>query len=160
MRNGLELRSVAAGFAASLLVIGGSVCLAAYSNKLALEISGPILVVVSVALFTSIIWGWPIRTLRSQGAEVEPPGHKVAWTAPVDYQVTALRQALAKLKQAGTTTFGLYELDVMFYKLPRRGTDPVYEPFRGINCDAGLARLVELGELNVISDGVRWEIPE
>jgi hypothetical protein len=94
---------------------------------------------------------------ESERTEVRPPGHRVAFMAPVEYQVNALRQVIAKMTEAGMTEFEYFDLDLMVQKLPRTGTDEVYEPLRGPSCDAGLNQLIALGELQRTKRG-GWRI--
>jgi hypothetical protein len=94
---------------------------------------------------------------ESERTEVRPPGLGVAFMSPVEYQVNALRQVIAKMTKAGMTEFEYFDLDVMIQKLSRTGTDPVYEPLRGPSCDKGLDQLIVLGELERTQRG-GWRI--
>jgi hypothetical protein len=76
--------------------------------------------------------------------------------APVDYQVKALRQVIAKLSET-LGEFGYSSLDAVLQNLQRTGTDPVYEPLHAITCQEGLAKLVELGEIE--GSPWSWRIP-
>lgn len=84
-------------------------------------------------------------------AEVPPPGGGIPHVAPVDYQVSALRQVIAKLGET-VSEFGYSSLKAVLQNHQRTGTDPVYEPLHPITCQEGLARLVELGEI----EGSPW----
>lgn len=84
-------------------------------------------------------------------AEIPPPGGGVPHVAPVEYQVNALRQVIAKL--AGTLTeFDYLSLDAVLKNHPRTGTDPLYEPLHASACEMGLARLAQLGDI----EGSLW----
>jgi hypothetical protein len=88
--------------------------------------------------------------------EIPPPGGGTPHVAPVEYQVNALRQIIAKLSQT-MTDFGVQNLDNMLKNHQRTGTDGVYEPLHFIACEDGLARLAELGEITKIGNW-RWRI--
>ncbi len=97
----------------------------------------------------------PVRRSPPPRAEVPPPGGAVPHRAPVEYQVNALRQIIAKISET-MTEFDFTSLDAMLKNHPRTGTDPVYEPLHAINCQEGLARLTELREIE--GSGWRWKI--
>ena len=119
----------------------------------------------SLALFAVSLY-WVAReeqgkriAAESSRREVVPPGHDSAFfPAPTDYQVNALRQAIIKFKETGATQFDNYGLNVMLKKLPRKGTDPVYEPLQLAMCIDGLDVMVESGELERTERGF-YKIP-
>jgi hypothetical protein len=116
-----------------------------------LAIAGLLLLVLSV--------GWTARDehqrrVVAEGAKHQPPGGGIPLHAPTEYQVNALRQVLPRLAEA-MDTFGFWELNETLKNLPRSNVDPVYEPLS--YCDEGLARLVELGELEAPQPG-SWRI--
>ncbi len=85
-----------------------------------------------------------------------PPGGGAPAVPPVDYQVAALRQIVAKISETmPDVTFS--SLRAVLLKQPRTGIDPVYEPLGPFSCRAGLDRLTELGELEKV-DEWRWKI--
>jgi hypothetical protein len=88
--------------------------------------------------------------------EVPPPGGGAPHVPPLDYQVNALRQIIAKLSET-TTEFGYQDLDSMLKNLQRTGTDSVYEPLNFVACMESLAHLAKLGEITEI-DNWRWRI--
>ena len=64
-----------------------------------------------------------------------PPGGGAPAVPPVDYQVAALRQIVAKISETMTeVTFS--SLQAMLLNHPRTGTDPVYEPLGPFSCQA------------------------
>jgi hypothetical protein len=77
----------------------------------------------------------------SRGA-VPPPV-----VAPVDYQVHALRQALAFLQSQQRPEVDVRTLDSILQRLERDGVQLIYEPLSAADCEEGLARLVATGEL-------------
>jgi hypothetical protein len=89
------------------------------------------------------------RRIAAEARPHQPPGGGQPLHPPLDYQVNALRQVIVRL---GVTTdrFGLNGVYNVLQKLQRHGTDPLYEPLSASACREGLARLVELGELEVI----------
>lgn len=91
----------------------------------------------------------------AQVREVPPPGGGIPHVAPVDYQVRALRQIIAKLSET-LSEFDYSSLDAVLKNYQRSGTDPVYEPLHAAACQPGLAQLVELGELE--GQPWRWKI--
>ena len=97
---------------------------------------------------------------ESSRREVVPPGHSSAFfAAPMDYQVNALHQAVAKFRETGATQFGqMTGLDVMLRKLQRTGTDAVYEPLGMGMCIEGLDAMVGSGELERTDRGF-YKIP-
>lgn len=85
-----------------------------------------------------------------------PPGGGVPAIPPVEYQVAALRQIVAKIGETmPEVTFP--SLREVLLNHPRIGTDPVYEPLGPFACQVGLDRLAELGELEKLADW-RWKI--
>jgi hypothetical protein len=118
------------------------------------------LVLVGLALLV-VSLGWTARDehklrVGAEEATHQPPGGGVPMYAPVEYQVSALRQVIKRLSE-GMDEFGFFELTETLKNLPRRGADPVYEPLSGLSCDEGLARLVELGELESLGSN-SWRI--
>jgi len=97
---------------------------------------------------------WMIRA-RSSDHQL-PDGH-LPWVAPPEYQAKQIRQAVAKMKEAQVSEFGLFELNAMLGSLRRKRTDRVYEPLHGVTCRPGLAELVAKGELTPTDQG--WKIP-
>src|SRR5438132_5063014 len=91
---------------------------------------------------------------RVQLVESEPPA---PFMAPVAYQEDQVRQAVAKLSET-VSSFDPLTLNAMLRKLPRRGTDPVYEPLHVTAVGDGMAALIENGELRQGEQG-RYEIP-
>lgn len=67
--------------------------------------------------------------------------------APVDYQVHALRQAVAFLRAQGRTEIDVRVLDSVLKRLERDGVQLTYEPLDARDCQDGLDRLVETGDL-------------
>jgi hypothetical protein len=133
--------------------LAGIVALAAEAghNWAWLAIGGLLLLVLSV--------GWTARDehalrLRAEKVTHQPPGGGIPLHAPTEYQVDALRQVVPRLAEA-MDTFGFWELNETLKNLPRRNVDPVYEPLS--YCDEGLARLVELGELESLGSN-SWRI--
>jgi hypothetical protein len=84
----------------------------------------------------------------------QPPGGGIPLHAPVEYQVAALRQVIPRVSEV-IPVFSYWEVEETLKNLPRRGTDPAFEPLRSI--DEGLERLVELGELEKVEPG-GWRI--
>lgn len=91
-------------------------------------------------------------SLENQPREVPPPGGGVPAVPPIEYQVNALRQVISKLAET-LTEFDYTSLDAVLKNHQRTGTDPVYEPLHPPSCQAGLARLVELREI----EGAPWQ---
>jgi hypothetical protein len=85
-----------------------------------------------------------------------PPGGGAPAIPPVEYQVTALRQIVAKIAET-TPEVTFSSLRAVLLNHPRTGTDPVYEPLGPFSCQAGLERLAKLGELEKVADW-RWKI--
>jgi hypothetical protein len=77
----------------------------------------------------------------SRGA-VPPPV-----VAPLDYQLHALRQALAFLQAQHRREVDVATLDSVLQRLERDGVELVYEPLSAADCEEGLRRLVATGEL-------------
>jgi len=94
------------------------------------------------------------KRLAAERTTHQPPGGGVPLSAPVEYQANALRQIIVRMAES-MDQFGRYELDQTLRNLPRRGVDPAYEPLR--EYDGGLARLVELGELEALHANA-WRI--
>jgi hypothetical protein len=67
--------------------------------------------------------------------------------APRDYQLHALRQVLRFLRSEGFTELDTSTLDSLLKRLERDGVQLTYEPLGAYDCQAGLAHLVETGEL-------------
>ena len=67
--------------------------------------------------------------------------------APVDYQLHALRQAVAFLRTDGRTEIDVRAIDSVLKRLERDGVQLAYEPLDARDCQEGLQRLVETGEL-------------
>jgi hypothetical protein len=138
------------------LALGG-VALAQAVEQLHLYLPWVLVVALAVALVGSFFayHGERQRRITAQTAapvrEVAPPGGAAPHVAPVDYQVRALRQIIAKLSET-LTEFDYTSLDAVLMNHQRTGTDAVYEPLHPMACQAGLARLVELGEL----EGAPW----
>ncbi len=87
-----------------------------------------------------------------------PPGGGTPLVPPVEYQVDALRHAVASISKS-QLTFDIRELSEVMKNLPRTGTNPVYEPLGTVMCTGGIAMLVGLGELRSLrSLGGPWEI--
>jgi hypothetical protein len=106
--------------------------------------SWPLRLFPALALFAVgvviVVWAW-----RGRPAHV-PPGGGLPMVAPVEYQVRALRQVIARIAET-TDGFGRAVLDDVLRNLPRTGTDPIYEPLMAGTCQEGMAWLVEHGEL-------------
>ena len=123
---------------------------------------------IAFLLSWAVAFAWTARVehgarvvAENRAHEVMPPGHPVAWMAPLEYQEDAVRQCVAKMRESNTPQFALTDLDVMLAKLQRQRTDPVYEPLSGLSCEDGLAKLVERGELRSLREDPRygpWEI--
>jgi hypothetical protein len=115
--------------------------------------------VMAVALAGSFVAYYRERQRRlssaNQPREVPPPGGGVPHLAPVKYQVNALRQVITKLAET-LTEFDYTSLNAVLKNYQRTGTDSVYEPLHPSSCDAGLAQLVELGEIE--GSPWRWKI--
>ncbi len=94
------------------------------------------------------------KRIAADEATHRPPGGGIPLLSPVEYQVNALRHVIPRLSEV-MDRFGYMELDAVMKNLPRRGVDPVYEPLR--TWEEGLARLVELGELERVNQG-SWRI--
>lgn len=97
-----------------------------------------------------------IAALTATAARHTPPGGGTPHQPPLDYQVTALRQVIPKISETMTDVTFL-SLQAILLNHPRAGTDPIYEPLHPISCQAGLARLTELGELQQL-DNWHWKI--
>jgi hypothetical protein len=115
---------------------------------------------LEIALMGSFV---AYRNLRSRTALLAatsaahlPPGGGAPAIPPVDYQVAALRQIVAKISET-MTEVGFSTLQAVLLNHPRSGTDPVYEPLSPFSCRDGLDRLTELGELKQVDDW-RWII--
>jgi hypothetical protein len=67
--------------------------------------------------------------------------------APVEYQLHALRQALAFLQAQQRRDVDVATLDSILQRLERDGVELVYEPLSAADCEEGLHRLVATGEL-------------
>lgn len=96
------------------------------------------------------------RRLTGSAQVHQPPGGGLPHLAPVEYQVTALRQLIAELSET-LDEFGFMNLNAAFKNVPRTGTKGLYEPMSIGTCDAGLKRLVELGELVPVGQK-KWRI--
>jgi hypothetical protein len=156
-RETIQADAPALGLA--LLAAGVGVWLAVVSHPEAKAI-GTALLVVGVLVLTSRWFGFPIRALRPEPADPasggDPDDH-LPWVAPTKYQVRQIRQAVAKMKEAGVSEFGLFDLDGMLRSLRRKRTDPVYEPLHGANCQPGVDQMVANGELTPTNRG--YQIP-
>jgi hypothetical protein len=137
-------RNIAAALGVGLMVgaIGACVGLLSTAHSWVLRLTPPVVMLVAGAFI--VAWAW-----RRRPAAHQPPGGGQPLRPPLDYQVNALRQVIVRL---GVTTdrFGLNGVYNVLQKLQRHGTDPLYEPLSPSVCREGLARLVELGELEVI----------
>jgi hypothetical protein len=67
--------------------------------------------------------------------------------APLEYQLHALRQALAFLRARDRTEVDIRTLDSVLKRVERDGVELPYEPLAADDCEDGLRRLVETGEL-------------
>jgi hypothetical protein len=79
------------------------------------------------------------------------PGGGTPHVPPVGYQVTALRQIIAKISET-MTEFTFPSLRAVLLNYPRTGTDPVYDPLGPSSCTEGLARLTGLGEIEQLGE--------
>ncbi len=67
--------------------------------------------------------------------------------APLDYQLHALRQAVAFLQAQQRREVDVATLDSVLQRLERDGVELLYEPLSAADCEEGLRRLVATGEL-------------
>jgi hypothetical protein len=140
------------------LALGG-VSLVATIRQLHRDLLCAVVAVLTVALAGSFVAYNRERqrrlSLEKQPREVAPPGGGVPAVPPIEYQVNALRQVIGKLAET-LTEFDYTSLDAVLKNYQRTGTDPVYEPLRPFSCQAGLAQLVELREIE--GSPWRWKI--
>jgi hypothetical protein len=150
---------VASLVAGILLTAGISVWLAILGTTVYAAFFGTLAIAGAGLLFSSLLWNWPFRSLGTHvpAAEVGPPGGGIPYVPPVEYQVAALRQVIAKMTTIGVTQLGLWELEEFMKNFHRSGTDPVLEPLHGVSCQEGLARLVTEGLLSLDEKG-NWAI--
>ena len=118
------------------------------------------IVALEIGLMASFVAYRKLK-LRTTSLAATAVPHTPSWggapaVPPVDYQVAALRQIVAKISETmPEVTFS--NLRAVLLNQPRMGTDPVYEPLGPFSCRAGLERLTELGELEKV-DEWRWKI--
>jgi len=86
------------------------------------------------------------KRVALEAMQHQPPGGGLPLVAPVDYQVIALRQVIARISET-TQDFGRAALDDVLQNLPRTGTDQIYEPLMAGTCQEGMLWLVDHGEL-------------
>jgi hypothetical protein len=151
--GGVAQRWLALVGAASTVAGIVALALEAGRNWAWLAIGGLLLLVVST--------GWTARDehrrrVAAEAATHQPPGGGIPMRPSVEYQVVALRQVIKRLSEV-MNEFGYFELSETLKNLPRRGTDPVYEPLSGLSCGEGLAALVEAGELEALHENA-WRI--
>jgi len=119
-----------------------------------LAIGGLALLVVSLAWTARDEYR---RRVAAETATHQPPGGGLPVSPPVEYQVDALRQVIPRMAGAGLSEFGYWELREVFKNLPAAGhRSPVRADHRIRH--EGLARLVELGQLEASGNG-RWRVP-
>jgi hypothetical protein len=97
------------------------------------------------------------RRVAGEAHPHQPPGGGDPIISPVDYQVAALRQVLARISET-TLSLDWRTLDGVLQNLPRSGADPLYEPLRVSRCAEGIAQLVALGELVELGTNDVWAI--
>jgi hypothetical protein len=119
-----------------------------------------VIIALEIALLGSFVAYRKLKlrmtALDAPAAQHIPPGGGAPAVPPVEYQVAALRQIIAKISETMTeVTFS--SLSAMLLNQQRTGTDPVYEPLGPFSCQAGLNRLTELGELKKV-DEWHWTI--
>ena len=121
-----------------------------------------ILAWVAIGLLLTLVVSLALTAREEHTARVKaesrthpPPGGGVPLVAPVDYQVAALRQVIARISET-TTGFSRSTVDGVLQNLPRSHTDPIYEPLMAGTCQQGLAWLAEHGEL--VDLGGSWII--
>jgi hypothetical protein len=80
---------------------------------------------------------------------------------PLDYQLHALRQALAFLDGEGYRDVDVRTLDAVLKRTARSGVQLLYEPISVDDCDDGLQHLVRSGELASAPEdaGYRYHLP-
>ncbi len=153
-------RAVSRWWWAALSVLLTGEALALFVGQFRHFILWIVIVALEIALMGSFV---AYRNLRLRTTSLAappvphiPPGGGAPAVPPVDYQVAALRQIVAKMSETMIeVTFS--SLQAMLLNHPRTGTDPVYEPLGPFSCQTGLDRLMELGELEKV-DEWRWKI--
>ena len=152
-------------------IISCAACLAAgsacsvLSDRTAAGIIGHVALLSVASLGVARVSGLRWRSLRSPRSTVAPTmdapdaagdATTIAVPPPLQYQVTALREVVARVAET-TGQLDMFTLIDGLKKLPRTGTDPTYEPLTAGACREGLEQLVEHGELQVISS-YSWRI--
>ena len=138
-------------------VILGGESLSVFIHQLHRYILWILVAALAIALTGSLLAYHRLRLVElSETARHTPPGGGVPHIPPVDYQVTALRQIIAKINETMTeVTYS--SLQAMLLNHPRIGTDPVYEPLHPFSCEAGLSRLTEQRQIEKLGHW-RWKI--
>jgi hypothetical protein len=132
----------------ALMTIVGVITLFGHHRLTWLVITG---LAVLLAVFALIAYDEHRRRVQVEARSHQPPGDGLPLVPPVDYQVTALRQLVARVGET-QQNFDLGMVGEVLKNLPRTNTDPIYEPMGFWSCASGLKRLVELGELEPLGD--------
>jgi hypothetical protein len=137
------------GVVGALMTLVGVITLFGHHRLTWLVITG---LAVLAAVFALIAYDEHRRRLNAETRLHQPPGGGLPLLAPVEYQVTALRQVIARVTET-RDEIDLGTIAEVLKNLPRTGTDTIYEPLGWGGCGPGLAHLVELGELEPIGPG-------
>ena len=140
---GPESRNVALVLGGSFLTIGALLWVTLHSYG---WIPGGILLALGVLVFSSLLWGWPSRSLRADVRQGSLEG--IPTSAPIEYQVRQLRQVIPWFQGE---PFGPHDLYHAMPKVTRTGQLPLYEPMTGLLQDEAFERLVASEELEVVS---------
>lgn len=139
-----EGRSLAGVIAGVLLGVGIPQCVSA-------PILGWSCITVAAFLLLSLYLGWPIRSLRIGTREGSEDG--IPRVAPIDYQISQLRQVIVWFHGE---PFGLFDLVHALPKVSRTGRITLYEPLHGSFSTEALEFMVTDGELEAMENGFQW----
>ena len=140
---GPERRLVFAGIATGSLPAGTGLCM---THSVFLDVVGAVLLIFSLVVFASLLWGRPITSLQADVREGTEEG--LPWHAPLDYQVDQLRQIIPHFNGEAFDERGL---QLMIPKARRARIRQFHEPFQNFQWREGAEFLVSTGELEVIS---------
>lgn len=143
---GPERRIVYTSLGVAFLTAGAVLWLS--GNPVAIGL-GAFLVALGILIFSSLLWGWPSRSLRADVREGSMEG--IPRIAPIEYQVKQLRQVIPWFHGE---PFGPHDLYHAMPKVTRTGQIPLYEPMTGLLDDEAFERLVASKELEVVKPDV------
>ena len=114
-----------------------------------------VLGVLGLYIFGAVAWEWPLPARPTPTGA--PAGGGIPLEAPIEYQVRALRQIVAKIGER-YEEFDHLMLQAVMQNHPRKRMDPVYEPLHAATVFDGVAELVRRGELIDLGHW-HWRLP-